>query len=248
MNFMKKILSYPLSILFYLAFGLSIILSHIIQVLTLNLGGYQAHKVSVDYLNILLLGSLRILGTQIKFVNNQNLPENTPLIFVCNHQSIYDVSPIHYFLRKHHPKFVAKKELGKGLPGISYNLRNGGSVLIDRGKSKESLKKIMEFGKYIEINKRSAVIFPEGTRSKDGIPKRFSENGLKMIVENAPSSYVVPITVNNSWKLSSIGTFPMEIGVKIMFKVHPPIKSNSMAFNELFLKMEKEIKEAIVNS
>jgi 1-acyl-sn-glycerol-3-phosphate acyltransferase len=159
---------------------------------------------------------------------------------------MYDISPIHFYLRKHHPKFVAKKELGKGIPGVSYYLRKGGSVLIDRKRPKESLKIIMNLGKYIEKNKRSAVIFPEGTRSRNGEPRAFSENGLKMIVRNAPSSYVVPVTVNNSWKLSSIGAFPMEIGVKITFEVHQPIKSNSLPFDELFLKTEKVVKGAIL--
>ncbi len=43
--------------------------------------------------------------------------------------------------------------------------------------------------------------FPEGTRSKDGIPKRFSENGLKMLTKFVPSAYVIPVTINNCWKL-----------------------------------------------
>ncbi len=246
MIFLKKIVSYPLSVLFYFALGISLMISHIVQVLTLNLGGYKTHKKSVDYLNFFLLSCLYILGTRIKFINKQKLPENTPLIFVCNHQSVYDVSPIHFFLRKHHPKFVAKKELGKGIPGVSYNLRHGGSVLIDRKNPKESIRIIMGFGKYIEKYKRSAVIFPEGTRSKDGVPKKFSENGFKVIVRNAPSSYAVPITVNNSWKLSSIGAFPMEIGVKIIFEVHEPIKCDSLPFNELFEKVEQTIKNGVI--
>lgn len=246
MNFFKKVLSYTLSIIFYLAIGITFIISHIVQLITLNLGGYKAHNKAVDYLNFFLLSCLYILGTRIKFINKQNLPKSSPLVFVSNHQSIYDISPIHFFLRKYHPKFVAKKELGKGIPGVSYYLRHGGSVLIDRKRSKESIRILMNFGKYIEKTKRSAVIFPEGTRSKDGVPRKFSENGFKMIVKNAPSSYVVPITVNNSWKLSSIGAFPMELGVKIVFEVHKPIKVDSMPFNELFLKTEKVIKDAII--
>jgi len=246
MKYFKILISYPLSVIFYVALISTFLISHIVQWLALNIGGYKAHKISVDYLNFILLSCLYILGTRIKFTNKQSIPENCPLVFVCNHQNIYDISPIHFFLRKYHPSFVAKKELGKGLPGISYNLRKGGSVLIDRKRPKESLRLLMEFGKYIETNNRSAVIFPEGTRSKNGVPKRFSENGFKMIVENAPSSYVVPLTVNNSWKLSSVGAFPMELGVKITFEVHEPIKSDSLPFEQLFLRTEKAIKDAII--
>ena len=51
---------------------------------------------------------------------------------------MYDISPIMWYLRKHHVKFVAKKELGKGIPSVSYNLRHGGSILIDRKKPTSS--------------------------------------------------------------------------------------------------------------
>jgi 1-acyl-sn-glycerol-3-phosphate acyltransferase len=247
MRFLKKLLSYPLSIIFYLCFALTVLVFIPIQWLALNLGGYQAHKRSGDYLSLALMGCLYILGTRIKFNNKQKLPKNVPLIFVSNHQSIYDICPIIFFLRKYHPKFVAKIELSRGFPSISFYLRHGGNALIDRNDPKQSLRTLINFGKYIEDNTRSAVIFPEGTRSKDGFPKRFSDNGMKILVRSAPSAYAVPLTINNSWKLSSIGAFPINIGVKIDFEVHKPIKTDSMPFDELFSKTEKVIKDAIIS-
>lgn len=245
MNTIKKLLSYPLSVIFYFIYSLILIVFHPIQWLSLKLGGYSAHKKSVDYLSCCLVASLYALGTRIKFINNQNIPVGVPLIIVSNHQSMHDIIGIGCFMKKYHPKFVSKIELGKGIPSISFNLRHGGSVLIDRKNTKQSLPAIMNFGKYLEDNNRSAVIFPEGTRSKTGEPKRFSENGLKMMVKYAPSSYIVPITINNSWKLLRYGNFPMEIGVKLNFEVHEPIKCDSLPFKELFLKTEKVIKDAI---
>ncbi len=120
------------------------------------------------------------------------------------------------------------------------------SCLIDRKDAKQSIQAIINFGRYIEKNKYTAVIFPEGTRSRNGVPKRFSENGLKMLVKNAPSAYVVPVTINNSWKFLRYGGFPMEIGVRLTFDVHEPIKANSMEFSQLFEKVVTEIKSAIV--
>ncbi len=246
MKIIKKLLSYPLSIIFYFIYGLILIVFQPIQWLSLKLGGYSAHKRSVDYLSCFLMGSLYALGTRIKFINNQKIPEGVPLIIVSNHQSMHDITGIGCFMRKYHPKYVSKIELGKGIPSISYNLRHGGSVLIDRKNPKQSIPAIKEFGKYLEENNRSAVIFPEGTRSRDGEPKRFSQNGLKMMVKYAPSSYVVPVTINNSWKLLRYGNFPLGICVKLIFEVHEPIKSDSMPFEELFLKTEKAIKDSVV--
>ncbi len=243
---MKKILAYPLTILYYLFFGLVLVVLHPIQWLAFKLGGYKWHKVTVDWLNFFVTGCLYILGTKISFNNPYPLPKNAPLIVVSNHQSMNDIPPYFWFFRKYHPKFVSKKELGKGIPSVSINLRLGGSCLIDRRDSKQSLRAIINFGKYIEKNNYTAVIFPEGTRSRDGVPKRFSENGLKMLVKYAPSAYVVPVTVNNSWKFLKYGGFPMEIGVHLKFDVHKPIKASSMEFEKLFKKVVTEIKSAVV--
>ena len=45
-------------------------------------------------------------------------------------------------MRKWHPKFISKKELGKGIPSVSYNLKYGGSALIDRKDPKQALPEI----------------------------------------------------------------------------------------------------------
>ena len=242
---MKKMLAYPLTILYYLFFGLVLVVLHPIQWLAFKLGGYKWHKITVDWLNFFVTGCLYILGTKISFNNPHSLPKNVPLIVVSNHQSMNDIPPYFWFLRKYHPKFVSKKELGKGIPSVSINLRQGGSCLIDRKDSKQAVKAIINFGKYIEKNNYTAVIFPEGTRSRNGVPKRFSENGLKMLVKYAPSAYVVPITINNSWKLLKYDGFPMEIGVHLTFDVHKPIKANAMEFDELFKKVVAEIKAGV---
>ena len=189
---------------------------------------------------------LLILGNRVKFISKFEFPKNVPLIIVSNHQSMHDISPMSCFLKKRHPKFISKIELGKGLPSISYNLRHGGSVLIDRKDPRQSLSAIKEFAQYIEKNKYTAVIYPEGTRSKDGVPKRFSENGLKMLTKFTPSAYVIPVTINNCWQVNKYGMFPLGIGVNITFEFHEAIKADSMEFDKLFEKVEKTIKNSVV--
>ena len=80
------------------------------------------------------------LGTRIVFNLKAELPVRRSIIFVVNHQSTYDIPPIIWHLRKFHPKFISKIELGKGIPSVSFNLRHGGSVLIDRKKPLHSTK------------------------------------------------------------------------------------------------------------
>ena len=174
-------------------------------------------------MNLCLLRCTHILGTTYSFKNEQQLPTDRPLIIIPNHQSLHDISPIIWFMRKHHPKFVSKKELAWGYPSVSYNLRHGGSVLIDRNDRKQALVEIGKLGKYIEEHNRSAVIFPEGTRSRTGRPKEFKTTGLEILIKRAPSVLLVPISINNSWKMLRYGKFPLGIGNRLTFVVHEPI-------------------------
>ena len=178
---MKKILSYPLSLLVYVLFFFFICLFHPIQWVCLNLFGYQAHKKSVDILNFFLLHILYFTFSTFEVENRELIPKGKPVIFVSNHQGLYDIIGIAWFLRKSHPKFVSKIEVGKGIPSVSYNLKYGGSVLIDRKDPKQALPVLKKMGEYIETNSRSTVIFPEGTRTRDGHPKAFAPNGLKIL-------------------------------------------------------------------
>lgn len=245
---MKKIFSYIFSVFYYLLFGLWLVIFHVIQWVCFNVFGYQAHKKSVDVFNWFLLRTLHVLGSRITFENQyaDAFQEGKPHIIVSNHQSMYDIPPIIWFLRKLHPKFVSKKELGKGIPAISYNLRHGGSILIDRKDSRQALTEIKKFSEYLNQTKRSAVIFPEGTRSKTGAPKKFSANGLMMLFKYCPDAIIVPVTINNSWKLQRYGMFPLDLGVHLKMEVQQPIAVKDFDPKELVEKVEKSVTNGVI--
>lgn len=240
---MIKLLAYPLTLIYAFFFFLTLLVFHPIQWFCFNILGYKAHKVSVIWLQFWLMRCLNILGTRFSFTNPYHIKTNHPLIIVSNHQSMYDISPLMWYMRKHHPKFISKKELGKGIPSVSYNLRHGGSVLIDRKKPIESIKAIENFAKRIEKNNWAAVIFPEGTRSRTGKPKPFKTKGLITLMNHMPNALVVPISINNSWKTLRYGKFPMGLGAHIKFKVHEPISVSS----EEPIVLAKKVEQTIIN-
>jgi len=242
---MKKILSYPLSVVFYLFFGLTLLIFHLLQWLSYNLSGYQAHKKSVDYFNFFLLRCLNLVGTRFQFKNQFSFDKNRPHIIVSNHQSMFDIPPIIWYMRRLHPKFISKKELAKGIPGISFNLRHGGSVLIDRKDAKQALTQIKKLGNYISETKRAAVIFPEGTRSRTGVPKDFAYNGLRTLFEACPEAVVVPVCVNNSWKLQQHGMFPLGVGALLKLEVLPPLEVKDFEIPELIQILQNTITDRV---
>ena len=54
---MEKIISYPLSVIYYLLFGITLVFFHVVQWICFNLFGYKAHKKSVDVLSFFLVSS-----------------------------------------------------------------------------------------------------------------------------------------------------------------------------------------------
>lgn len=240
-----KIISYILSPIFVVVFFLLLIIFQPIQWLGLKINGFNGHQYIVNIMNWFLMKSLLILGVKVKVTNKKDLPEDKTLIFVANHQSMFDISPIIWHFKKHTPKFVSKKELAKGIPSISFNLRNGGAALIDRKDKKQAISEMVNFAKRIKKYKWSAAIFPEGTRSRGGKPRKFATNGLKVLIKHNPETYIVPLTINNSWKVFKYGKFPLGIGSPIKIITHKPIKANSLPFDELIAQVEAKVTGSI---
>lgn len=244
---MQKIISIPISLLYYLVFGFWLVFFHPIQWVCYTVFGYNAHRWSVALLNWFLVRSTHILGTSYTIKGLESVPKNVPLIIVSNHQSLYDIPPYIWFMRNWHPKFISKKELGKGIPSVSFNLKYGGSALIDRKDPKQALPEIKKIAELVNSNKYSVVIFPEGTRSKTGKPKAFAVNGLKMLYKYAPDAYFLPVTINNSWKMTRFGQFPLGLGNKIEFNIHKALKVSDYSFDEIFELTEQTIIKNIKN-
>lgn len=87
-----------------------------IQRICLHIFGYRAHKISVGLLNGLFFLCLHMVGTTFRFKIEGEIPENVPIIIVSNHQSLWDIPPLIWFLRRLHPKFISRKELGQRIP------------------------------------------------------------------------------------------------------------------------------------
>ena len=240
-----KLLAYPLSVLHYFAFSSLLLIFHPLQWIAIHVFNRRVHKKVVDFLNFWLVHSYLLTGNRVKFSFEAHPPKNVPLIFAANHQSIYDIPPLIWYLRKYGVRFVGKKELGNGTPSITINLKNNGSVLIDRSKPQNAIPQLEEFGKSLQDNKDAGLIFPEGTRSRGGTPKPFKTKGLESIMKNMPDGYVVPITINNSWKILKNGSFPVGLGNKINFRVHKPIKIDLNNISAQISEVEKIIVSAI---
>lgn len=156
----------------------------------------------LEIMNLCIITNIRLTAfTHFKIDRSATIPSDKPLLVVANHQSMYDIPLIIWYLKRFKPKFISKKELGRGIPSISFSLRNMGSLLIDRNDRAGSVRAISDWGARASRVNQILVIFPEGTRARDGKLKSFKLGGFKVLLDSLPDCHIVPIAITGSWKL-----------------------------------------------
>ena len=242
---MKKILDYILSSLYLLYFGLTLLIFHVVQVVVYTIFGKEAHKKTVIWFNFFLSHGWYLTGSHIHFKNRTSLPDNRPIIFVANHQSMFDIPGLIWFLRKYYPLFVSKIELAKGIPSLSYNLRVGGAALINRKDGKQAVVEIAKLGKRIHDTKGSAAIFPEGTRSSSGVMRPFAAGGLMALLKKAPDALVVPVAIQGTGAFNPKGMFPLTSFTRMSWTVLPGIEPAGKTPDEIAKEAQVAILEEL---
>ncbi|MBD1429565.1 lysophospholipid acyltransferase family protein [Sphingobacterium litopenaei] len=243
---MRKILGCILTPIFYIGFAVCLLIFHPIQWLSLKLGGYSAHKKSVDILNFFLTHCNYLLFNSVTFIDNKKLPLNTPIIFVANHQSTYDIPAMIYFLRRFHGKFISKVELATaGIPSISFNLKHGGAANIDRKDPKQSIAEILKLANNMKQKNWSAFIFPEGTRTRNGKMKTFNVGGIATLMKKNPTALIVPVAITGSYEMVQYGMFPLRPFTPLKWEVLDPIQTEGLTIEEIVKLAEETIRNKV---
>ena len=169
---------------------------------------------------------MRLGGTRFDVERTDGLARGRPALFISNHQSMFDIPILGTVLAPHRLKYVSKRELAqRWIPSISFNLRHGGNALIDRGDRDSACEAIAEMGRR-EVTGRgaSAVIFPEGTRARTGEMGRFRRQGTLALMAAVPDAPIVPVAIDNSWKLLRHGLRPLPFGTRVRVFIGAPIE------------------------
>lgn len=148
---------------------------------------------------------------RMKIEGLENIKQGESYVVVTNHQAMLDI-PIMYCLPFNF-KWVSKKQVAK-MPVFGLVLRMHGDIMIERGTT-GSAKKMIEQGRERLERGTSVIIFPEGTRSKDGSVGRFKE-GAFLLAKTAKVA-VLPCVIdgtgslNKGWRLAAPHTFSVRI-------------------------------------
>ena len=243
-----SVLDFILTVIFGICFFILLLVWDLVQRVSYYCFGERAlHRVDRT-LNWLILTLLRITGASFESINPFVFPNTESHILVSNHQSMFDICMLHELVWQHTPRFISKKELGKWIPGISFNLRAGGQPLIDRSNAAEALSKIDQFGKRLNNESFSTIIFPEGTRARDGVLKKFKPSGLVTLLNNAPNVKVVIVVIDGSWRFQTYSCWPIPLGSKVRMEVIDVIdRAPGLTSEAIVAECQKQIGEKLIN-
>jgi 1-acyl-sn-glycerol-3-phosphate acyltransferase len=211
------------SILTVIVFGLALIFFDLMGRVAL-LFGLRPFEWVMAWLQKSLLAIFRISNVRFDIEGLDGFGRSGGYLFISNHQSMYDIPIFGGILIRNFPKYVAKKSLASGIPAISLNLSRGGNALIDRGDKEQAMAAISGMARDCQDRGVSAVIFPEGTRSRDGSLGEYKVGGVAALMSGAPDLVIIPTVIDGSWKVFANNMFPIPYGTRVRVRFGDPIQ------------------------
>lgn len=148
---------------------------------------------------------------------SENISQGQSYVFVANHQSAYDIFSIYGYLG-HQFRWMMKKSLEK-IPFVGYSCRIAGHIYVDNS-SPAAVRHTMEKAERQLAGGMSVVVFPEGSRTKDGHVHRFRRGAYLLAMEFGLP--VVPVTVDGAYRILPPTALLMRPG-HIILTIHKPI-------------------------
>jgi 1-acyl-sn-glycerol-3-phosphate acyltransferase len=180
--------------------------------------GYFAHWCARTWSRLILATT----GVRVGIEGLERLEPGRTYVFVANHQSIYDI-PILFWSLPYQLRIIAKASLGS-FPFLGWHLRRTGHMLVDRRRPDRN--RIFTWASRLTSHGLSLIVFPEGTRSRDGRVARFKGGSFYLALEAGLP--VVPLSVVGSRHVmlkGRLATYPGEVRLV----VHDPIDTRDLS-------------------
>ncbi len=157
-----------------------------------------------------------------------------PMVLICNHLSNLD-GPLLYSVLTCQPRALIKSETRR-IPLIGLALKLADFVFVDRKNPPRRHEALNEAVEKIKKKHYSFLVFPEGTRSKDGLGQNFKKGGFKMALQAGVP--VLPIKISGSHQLLPPGRILIKPGT-VDIELFSPLSMTGL--------QESELKEWIQN-
>lgn len=168
----------------------------------------------------------------------ENIDAGTPYIFMSNHTSHAD-SPALVLALSRPLHWVFKKELAR-IPVFGWALLACGQIMVDRTSPEKARATLEEAVSGLSGN-NSVVIYPEGTRSRDGSLGPLKKGGFWMALRGGLP--IVPVRVSGSREVVAAGTLRIRPGT-ITVDIFPPIETHGKTAADI-PELMRRVREAI---
>lgn len=161
-------------------------------------------------------------GIHLRVKIHASLDPGRPYVFMANHLSMVDIFaalvavPVSFC-------FIAKKSLAS-IPLFGWAMHAGGFIFIDRHNPTAAHRSIAEASRRIHQG-QSVVIFPEGTRSRDGKLAPFKKGGFHLAVDSGAE--IVPVAIRGSRELMPRGSARIKPG-EVSIEIGEPISTEGV--------------------
>jgi 1-acyl-sn-glycerol-3-phosphate acyltransferase len=180
--------------------------------------GYFAHWCARTWSRLILATT----GVEVDVEGLERLAPGRTYVFVSNHQSIYDI-PILFWSLPYQLRIIAKESLGR-FPFLGWHLRRTGHMLVDRRRPDRA--RIFAWAERLTAQGLSLIVFPEGTRSRDGQVSRFKGGSFLLALQAGLP--IVPLSVVGSRHVMLKGRLATYPG-RVRLVVHEPIDTTGLA-------------------
>lgn len=164
---------------------------------------------------------LRTTGVVVEREGAALPPVSASCIFVANHSSFYDI-PVIFATLPHQLRLMAKAALGH-VPFIGWHLRWTGHLLVDRRHPGASIFKRMQ---RLTTQGASLLVFPEGSRTRDGRVKKFKGGIFLLAIETGWP--VVPLSIVGNRVVMPAERL-MTCPARVRLVVHEPIATSGLS-------------------
>jgi 1-acyl-sn-glycerol-3-phosphate acyltransferase len=182
-----------------------------------------------------------ILGIKVRTAGQDSIDRHTSYVFMSNHLSFLD-GPLLFLLIPQSIRVILKKEVFR-IPVIGQGMRFVGFIPVDRKRAQGGKKSINRAASLMRERGYSYLIFPEGTRTRDGRIQSFRRGGFFLALESGAA--IVPVTISGTYELMPRGTiFPRRGKVDILF--HAPVPVEGYDRHDMQALIDK-VKDIIVS-
>ncbi len=198
--------------------------------------GHFAHRCA-QWWSWLILATT---GVRVSVEGLDRLTPGATYVFVANHQSIYDI-PVLFAAVPFQLRIIAKASLGR-FPFLGWHLRRSGHMLVDRRRPDR--QGIFHWATSLPSRGLSLIVFPEGTRSRDGMVAPFKAGSFFPAVQTGIS--VVPLSVVGSRHVMKKGELTTKPG-DVRLVVHEPIpmSANAEPAPDLMRQLATQVRDIV---